>query len=96
MILALAVCGLYGVDLNKANREHKYSDGKWVCPSYTPPSYYQLIIPGLRRSRRLALSSDGPPLHHPVHVAHPVRLRLGHHPLDPVDLALRTVWEYVY
>jgi hypothetical protein len=36
MIMALAVCGLYGVDLNKANREHKYSDGKWVClPSFS-------------------------------------------------------------
>jgi hypothetical protein len=39
MIMALAVCGLYGVDLNKANREHKYSDGKWVClPSFSSPS----------------------------------------------------------
>jgi hypothetical protein len=31
IILALTVCGLYGVDLNHANRLHKYSDGKWVC-----------------------------------------------------------------
>ena len=31
IIFALAVCGLYGVDLNKADKEHKYSDGKWVC-----------------------------------------------------------------
>jgi hypothetical protein len=31
LVLALTVCGLYGVDLHKANREHKYSDGKWVC-----------------------------------------------------------------
>lgn len=30
LALALAVCGLYGVDLHRANREHKYSDGKWV------------------------------------------------------------------
>jgi hypothetical protein len=30
IIMALAVCGLYGVDLNKADKEHKYSDGKWV------------------------------------------------------------------
>jgi len=29
-VLAITVCGLYGTDLNKANREHKYSDGKWV------------------------------------------------------------------
>ncbi|PMD63076.1 uncharacterized protein K444DRAFT_327594 [Hyaloscypha bicolor E] len=35
MIMALAVCGLYGVDLNKANREHKYSDGKWVYAEVT-------------------------------------------------------------
>jgi hypothetical protein len=33
IILALAVCGLYGVDLNKADKEHKYTDGKWVCLS---------------------------------------------------------------
>jgi len=30
LVLALTVCGLYGVDLHKANKEHKYSDGKWV------------------------------------------------------------------
>jgi len=30
IVLALAVCGLYGVDLHKADHEHKYSDGKWV------------------------------------------------------------------
>jgi hypothetical protein len=38
LILALTVCGLYGVDLNKADREGKYSDGKWVRPP--PPSLY--------------------------------------------------------
>ncbi len=37
IVLALAVCGLYGVDLNKADKEHKYSDGKWVCLSSPPP-----------------------------------------------------------
>jgi hypothetical protein len=41
IIMALAVCGLYGVDLNKADKEHKYSDGKWVrlsssCPLPSP------------------------------------------------------------
>ncbi|RDW62063.1 hypothetical protein BP6252_11496 [Coleophoma cylindrospora] len=30
LVMALTVCGLYGVDLNKANKEGKYSDGKWV------------------------------------------------------------------
>jgi len=29
-VLALTVCGLYGVDLHHANQQHKYSDGKWV------------------------------------------------------------------
>lgn len=38
IIMALTVCGLYGVDLNKADKEHKYSDGKWVCLSSPPPS----------------------------------------------------------
>ncbi len=41
LVLALAVCGLYGADLNRANKQHKYSDGKWVCASSqsttTPP-----------------------------------------------------------
>lgn len=31
LVLALTVCGLYGVDLHRANKENKYSDGKWVC-----------------------------------------------------------------
>jgi H+/Cl- antiporter ClcA len=35
LILALTVCGLYGVDLNKADREGKYSDGKWVYAEVT-------------------------------------------------------------
>ena len=30
LVLALAVCGLYGVDLSAANKQGKYSDGKWV------------------------------------------------------------------
>ena len=41
LVLALTVCGLYGVDLHKANREHKYSDGKWACPT----SYLQTAEP---------------------------------------------------
>jgi len=35
LVLALAVCGLYGVDLHKADKEHKYSDGKWVYAEVT-------------------------------------------------------------
>ncbi|PMD33113.1 hypothetical protein L207DRAFT_590181 [Hyaloscypha variabilis F] len=35
IVLALAVCGLYGVDLNRADKEHKYSDGKWVYAEVT-------------------------------------------------------------
>lgn len=30
LILALTVCGLYGVDLHAAHKQRKYSDGKWV------------------------------------------------------------------
>jgi len=30
LIFALAVVGLYAQDLNKARKENKYSDGKWV------------------------------------------------------------------
>ncbi|KAF4637238.1 hypothetical protein G7Y89_g854 [Cudoniella acicularis] len=30
LVLALTVCGLYGTDLNAADKQHKYSDGKWV------------------------------------------------------------------
>ncbi|KAH8884223.1 hypothetical protein GQ53DRAFT_846346 [Thozetella sp. PMI_491] len=29
-ILAITVCGLYGVDLHRASSEGKYSDSKWV------------------------------------------------------------------
>jgi len=35
LVLALTVCGLYGVDLNHANKAHKYSDGKWVYAEVT-------------------------------------------------------------
>jgi len=30
LVDGLVVIGLYGVDLNRANREDKYTDGKWV------------------------------------------------------------------
>ncbi|KAK7946484.1 Uracil phosphoribosyltransferase [Apiospora aurea] len=29
-VLALVVCGLYGVDLDRARKAGKYTDGKWV------------------------------------------------------------------
>ncbi|KAH6718515.1 hypothetical protein BKA61DRAFT_303244 [Leptodontidium sp. MPI-SDFR-AT-0119] len=35
IVFALAVCGLYGVDLNHANKAGKYSDGKWVYAEVT-------------------------------------------------------------
>ncbi|MCJ1354397.1 MAG: hypothetical protein MMC33_004385 [Icmadophila ericetorum] len=30
LVLALTVCGLYGVDLNNARKAHVYADSKWV------------------------------------------------------------------
>ncbi|KAI1614015.1 hypothetical protein EDD36DRAFT_212784 [Exophiala viscosa] len=30
LIIGLTIIGLYGVDLNRAHREDKYTDGKWV------------------------------------------------------------------
>jgi len=30
LVLALTVCGLYGVDLHAAHKQGKYSDGRWV------------------------------------------------------------------
>jgi hypothetical protein len=38
LVLALTVCGLYGVDLHAADKQHKYSDGKWVFPLPHPLS----------------------------------------------------------
>jgi hypothetical protein len=84
MIMALAVCGLYGVDLNKADKEHKYSDGKWVClpsfPCLSPsPSLFESKMlmrhaTGLRRSHRVVERLLRPALPHPLHVARPVRV----------------------
>ena len=42
LVLALAVCGLYGVDLTAANKQHKYSDGKWVR---LPPPFHPYTRP---------------------------------------------------
>ncbi|KAJ9496401.1 hypothetical protein H2202_008064 [Exophiala xenobiotica] len=38
LVQGLVVIGLYGVDLNRANREHKYSDGKWARSTTDPIS----------------------------------------------------------
>ncbi|KAH8590708.1 hypothetical protein B0O99DRAFT_691266 [Bisporella sp. PMI_857] len=35
MVLALTVCGLYGVDLTAARKQGKYTDGKWVYAEVT-------------------------------------------------------------
>jgi len=31
LVLGIAVIALYARDLNKARKEEKYSDSKWVC-----------------------------------------------------------------
>ncbi|EHK99107.1 hypothetical protein GLAREA_09069 [Glarea lozoyensis ATCC 20868] len=53
IVLALTVVGLYGVDLHKANREHKYSDGKWVyavvTASLSAPTALAYLIPFIHR-----------------------------------------------
>lgn len=33
LVLAVTVCGLYGVELNRAAKAGVYGDGKWVCTS---------------------------------------------------------------
>ena len=38
-VLALVVCGLYGVDLDRARKAGVYSDGKWVSPLRKFSSY---------------------------------------------------------
>jgi hypothetical protein len=47
LIIGLTIIGLYGVDLNRAHREDKYTDGKWVhttSPLSIPPELARLII----------------------------------------------------
>jgi len=98
-VMALAVSGLYGVDLHAANKQHKYSDGKWVCFSflYLRPLlaiYFKcsLTSTGLRRSNRRLGSLHSSPLHYPLHLAHPLRLRLGHYHIHPLDRPLWSLW----
>jgi len=44
LVDGLVVIGLYGVDLNRANREDKYTDGKWVHTSGSvPPELARLM-----------------------------------------------------
>lgn len=38
--LALTVCGLYGVDLDRARKAGVYADGKWVRVPAQPPSWH--------------------------------------------------------
>ena len=48
-VLAVTVCGLYGVDLNRAHQRGKYTDGKWVRnpipPFPPPPNLYHILLP---------------------------------------------------
>jgi hypothetical protein len=43
LVQGLVVVGMYGIDLNKARKEDKYSDGKWVrSPGSLPPELVRL------------------------------------------------------
>ncbi|EXU96901.1 hypothetical protein X797_009984 [Metarhizium robertsii] len=41
--LALAVCGLYGQDLNHAHRQHVHSDSKWVSSRLSARVYAVVV-----------------------------------------------------
>jgi hypothetical protein len=41
LVLAIAVIGLYGTDIDRAHRQGKYTDGKWVCEPRTPGFNWQ-------------------------------------------------------
>jgi hypothetical protein len=96
LVFALAVVGLYAQDLNKARKEDKYSDGKWVCSSQPLRSQSQLLtpsFPGLRYRCRLPLRGHGSDIHDPpnphlIH-DHSDSLRLGRHPLHSLVRRVR-------
>lgn len=47
-VLALTVCGLYGVDLHAAHEKHGYTDGKWVFAEVVGAlSAFTVLIYGL-------------------------------------------------
>lgn len=33
-VFAVTVCGLYGVELDRARKADKYADSKWVCHTF--------------------------------------------------------------
>ncbi len=39
-VLGVTVCGLYAVDLDRAHKQGKYIDGKWVRFPFPPPSLF--------------------------------------------------------
>lgn len=41
-VLALTVCGLYGVDITSARKAHHSTDGRWVSPLTLTSSAIQL------------------------------------------------------
>lgn len=59
LVLALTVCGLYGVDLTNARNAGSHADGRWVC-IIAPPilAVIDSDLPGsgIRRGRRDPLS----------------------------------------
>ena len=67
IVLALAVCGLYGVDLNRADKEHKYSDGKWVCLPLPSPLAFPPPKPNPEADKKSLrrYTQKSPPLYQP-------------------------------
>lgn len=66
LVFALAVAGLYGIDLDNARKMGKYADRNWVCRTIFLESTSNTDSLGLRRGRRRPICHHMSHLHDPV------------------------------
>ena len=106
-VMAITVCGLYGVDLHNASAAGKYSDSKWVGPPIVSKfcirrscrcfvslrSITNSWLIGIRRSSGRSRGVLCCAVLHPGYNSHPIHLPLGHPDFFPLDRFIWYLWQ---
>ena len=61
-----------------------------------PFQHHSNNLSGLRSSRRFPLRPNSARILRSLRPPNSLSLRLGHYPIHPLDLAIRSVWQHVY
>lgn len=105
-VLAITVCGLYGVDLHNASQQGKYQDSKWVRLytahmvaenerefTWLRTATADLCAIGLRRSSRRLVSFHCRRVLDSIHHPNTIHLHLGYSDIVLLGSAVWHLWQ---